>query len=47
MGLKAYAAIARPTLKDLEETLPPEVLARVVTYDYIGARPVKTFPIEK
>jgi hypothetical protein len=45
MGLARYAAIARPTLKDLEETLPPEVLARVVTYDYIGARPVKTFEL--
>jgi hypothetical protein len=45
MGLKAYAEIARPTLKDLEEKLPPEVLARVVKYDYIGARPVKTFEV--
>ena len=45
MGLKAYAAIARPTLKDLEDQLPPEVLARVVKYDYTGARPIKTFEI--
>lgn len=44
MGLKAYAAIARPTLRVLEETLPPEVLAQVVTRAYSGARPVKTFP---
>jgi pantoate kinase len=45
IGLKAYAAIARPTLKALEETLPPDVLARVVTYGYRGARPLKTFEI--
>jgi hypothetical protein len=45
MGLKAYAAIARPTLKALEETLAPDVLARVVTYGYRGARPLKTFEI--
>jgi hypothetical protein len=45
IGLKAYAAIARPTLKALEETLAPDVLARVVTYGYRGARPLKTFEI--
>jgi hypothetical protein len=45
LGLKAYAAIARPTLKALEETLAPDVLARVVSYGYTGARPLKTFPL--
>jgi len=45
MGLRDYAAIARPTLKALEEILPPDVLARVVTHDYRGARPVKTFEL--
>jgi hypothetical protein len=45
LGLKAYAAIARPTLKTLSETLAPEVLARVVSYTYSGARPLKTFPL--
>lgn len=45
MGLKAYAEIAKPTLKALEETLAPDVLARVVTHGYTGARPLKTFEI--
>jgi hypothetical protein len=45
LGLKAYAAIARPTLKALEETLAPDVYARVVSYGYTGARPLKTFPL--
>lgn len=45
MGLKAYAELARPTLKALEETLAPDVLARVVTWDYQGARPLKTFAL--
>jgi hypothetical protein len=45
LGLAGYAAIAKPTLKVLEETLPPDVLARVVAYDYRGARPLKTFEI--
>jgi hypothetical protein len=45
MGLKAYADLARPTLKALEETLAPDVLARVVTWDYKGARPLKTFAL--
>jgi hypothetical protein len=45
IGLKAYAAIARPTLKTLAETLAPDVLARVVSYAYSGARPLKTFPL--
>ena len=43
LGLAGYAAIAKPTLKALEETLAPDVLARVVAYDYRGARPLKTF----
>ena len=47
MGLAAYAEIAQPTLKALEATLAPDVVARVVTYDYTGARPVKTFEIAK
>ena len=47
MGLEAYAKIAQPTLKALEATLAPDVVARVVTYDYTGARPVKTFEIAK
>ena len=33
MGLAAYAEIAQPTLKALEATLAPDVVARVVTYD--------------
>lgn len=45
LGLAGYAKIAKPTLKVLEETLPPDVLARVVSYDYRGARPLKTFEI--
>ena len=45
LGLKAYAALARPTLKALEETLAPDVLARVVKWNYQGARPLKTFAI--
>ena len=45
LGLKAYADLARPTLKALEETLAPDVLARVVTWDYQGARPLKTFAL--
>jgi hypothetical protein len=45
LGLRAYSEIATPTLKDLEATLPPDVLARVVQYDYTGARPIKTFEI--
>ncbi|HEV8500448.1 MAG TPA: hypothetical protein VGR63_02640 [Casimicrobiaceae bacterium] len=45
LGLRAYAEIARPTLKILEETLAPDVLARVVKQDYTGARPLKTFEI--
>lgn len=45
LGLAGYAKIAKPTLKILEETLAPDVLARVVTYDYRGARPLKTFEI--
>lgn len=45
LGLAGYAAIAKPTLKALEETLAPDVLARVVAYDYRGARPLKTFEI--
>jgi hypothetical protein len=45
IGLKAYASLARPTLKALEETLAPDVLARVVTWDYKGARPLKTFAL--
>ena len=47
LGLKTYAEIARPTLKDVELKLPPEVLARVVKYDYTGARPIKTFELAK
>lgn len=43
MGLASYAAIATPTLADLEKTLAPDVFARFVRYDYTGARPVKTF----
>ena len=45
VGLRAYVEIARPTLKILGETLAPDVLARVVTQDYTGARPLKTFEI--
>ena len=47
MGLKAYADIAQPTLKALEATLAPDVVARVVRYDYTGARPVKTFELAR
>jgi hypothetical protein len=45
MGVSAYAAIATPTLADLEKTLAPDVFAQFVKYDYTGARPVKTFAV--
>ena len=45
IGLKAYAAIARPTLKVVEETCAPDVVARVIKQDYVGARPLKTFAL--
>jgi hypothetical protein len=45
IGLKAYAEIAKPTLKALEETLAPDVLAKVVTHGFTGARPLKTFEV--
>ena len=47
IGLKAYAAIARPTLKTVEETCAPDVVARVIKQDYSGARPLKTFNISE
>jgi hypothetical protein len=47
LGLKAYAEIAEPTLKALEAALAPDVLARVVSHGYTGARPVKTFQLSK
>lgn len=45
IGLQAYAAIARPTLAELQKTLAPDVFARVVSHGFTGARPVKTFPL--
>jgi hypothetical protein len=45
IGLKAYATIARPTLKVVEETCAPDVVARVIKQDYVGARPLKTFAL--
>ncbi len=45
IGLKAYAAIASPTLTAIEEALAPDIVARCVTQDYVGARPLKTFEI--
>ena len=47
IGLKAYAAIARPTLKVVEETCAPDVVARVIKQDYVGARPLKTFAMNE
>lgn len=46
IGLKAYAAIAKPTLKAAEKAVAPDVLAKYVKQDYTGARPLKTFPID-
>jgi hypothetical protein len=45
IGLKAYAAIAKPTLKDAGDAVAPHILAKCVTQDYTGARPLKTFEI--
>lgn len=47
IGLKAYAAIAKPLLKDVCETVEPRIAAKCITQDYTGARPLKTFPITK
>ena len=47
IGLKAFAAIARPTLKVVEETCAPDVVARVIKQDYVGARPLKTFALNE
>jgi hypothetical protein len=45
IGLRAYAAIARPTLQDVTETVAPHIAAKCITQDYTGARPLETFPI--
>jgi hypothetical protein len=45
VGLRRYSELARPTLKALEETLAPDILQKVVSYSYAGARPLKTFAI--
>jgi hypothetical protein len=45
IGLKAYAAIARPTLKDVVAAVAPHIAAKCITQDYTGARPLRTFPI--
>ena len=46
IGIRAYAAIAKPTLKAVCEAVPPHISAKCITQDYIGARPLKTFPID-
>jgi hypothetical protein len=45
LGLKAYAAIAQPTLAALADAVAPHVFAEIVTQDYTGARPLKTFDL--
>jgi len=47
IGLKAYAAIAKPLLKDVCEAVEPRIAAKCITQDYTGARPLKTFPIAR
>jgi len=45
IGLARYAEISRPTLKAIEESLAPDIVAKVVTHSYRGARPLKTFAL--
>lgn len=43
VGAKAYAAFATCTLKSLEENAAPAIVARVVTSEATGTRPLECF----